>query len=173
MPSASRRLRLAPSRSRRSPRCPRIVAIGGGTGLPIVLRGLADALADALGRDHHGRCSDALTAIVTVSDDGGSSGRLRRDLGMLPPGDIRNCLAALAANPALGRLLDYRFDGPTDLEGHSIGNLMLAAMAHVTEVCQRRRRAGSAVRRAGPCVSGDRGRRVAARRNDQWRDRRG
>ena len=137
VPQRAHAVRVAPFPARpvpasRSPRCPRIVAIGGGTGLPIVLRGLADALEDALGSDHHGRCSDALTAIVTVSDDGGSSGRLRRDLGMLPPGDIRNCLAALAANPALGRLLDYRFDGPTDLEGHPVGNLMLAAMARVT-----------------------------------------
>lgn len=96
----------------------RIAALGGGTGLAALLRGLK------YGAGH-------LTAIVTVGDDGGSSGRLREELGMLPPGDIRNCLVALADDESLmGRLFQYRFsDG--DLSGHSFGNLFLAAMTEV------------------------------------------
>jgi uncharacterized cofD-like protein len=98
---------------------PRIAALGGGTGLSAVLRGLKRANVD-------------LTAIVTVADDGGSSGRLRRELGVLPPGDIRNCLVALADDESLlGRLFQHRFaDG--DLTGHSFGNLFLAALSEVT-----------------------------------------
>lgn len=99
-------------------RRPRIVAIGGGTGLSTILRGLKEYQVD-------------LTAIVTVADDGGSSGRLRTDFRMPPPGDIRNCLVALAdTEPLLERLLQFRF--PTgELEGHSFGNLFLAAMTHI------------------------------------------
>jgi len=111
---------------------PRIVAFGGGTGLPVVLRGLADALYGVAGDGSAARWSDYLAAIVTVMDDGGSSGRLRRDLGVLPPGDVRNCLAALSSDAAFGRLLDHRFDGRTDLNGHAVGNLMLAALTRMT-----------------------------------------
>lgn len=98
---------------------PRIAALGGGTGLSNLLRGLKTATLE-------------LTAIVTVADDGGSSGRLRRELGVLPPGDIRNCLVALADDESLlGRLFQHRFvDG--DLAGHSFGNLFLAALTEVT-----------------------------------------
>jgi uncharacterized cofD-like protein len=79
-----------------------------------------------------GHESDRLSAIVTVTDDGGSSGRLRRDLGVLPPGDVRNCLAALSSDAAFGQLLDHRFDDGTNLSGHAIGNLMLAALTRMT-----------------------------------------
>jgi uncharacterized cofD-like protein len=116
------------------PRQLRVVAIGGGTGLSTLLRGLkafvatpaaASPLADpALIRE--------LSAIVTVTDDGGSSGRLREDLQMLPPGDIRNCLVALSQDEALlSRLFQYRFSHG-DLEGHSFGNLFLAALTGIT-----------------------------------------
>jgi uncharacterized cofD-like protein len=114
-------------------RPPRIVAIGGGTGLPVVLRGLADAMGPVGDRGGGGRATDALGAIVTVTDDGGSSGRLRRDLGMLPPGDIRNCLAALSCDTSFERLMGHRFDaGDAWLDGHAVGNLMLAALAQMT-----------------------------------------
>jgi uncharacterized cofD-like protein len=108
----------------------RIVAIGGGTGLPVVLRGLSAA---GEGEGDASAVERQLTAIVTVTDDGGNSGRLRRDLGMLPPGDIRNCLAALAAQPApLAELLRHRFTGSHSLDGHAIGNLLIAAMTQIT-----------------------------------------
>ncbi len=101
-------------------RGPRVVAIGGGTGLSTLLRGLKEYTSN-------------LTAVVTVADDGGSSGRLRRELGTLPPGDIRNCLVALSdAEPALTRLFQYRFSQGTGLEGHSFGNLFLVAMSGIT-----------------------------------------
>jgi uncharacterized cofD-like protein len=116
----------------RRPTLPRIVAIGGGTGLPVMLKGLADALQVSLGGRDLTRWADALVAIVTVTDDGGSSGRLRRDLGVLPPGDIRNCLAALSSNVAFERLLQYRLEAQTDLDGHPVGNLMLAALTQMT-----------------------------------------
>src|SRR5207247_10638308 len=93
---------------------------GGATGLPVLLRGLK------------GRTS-ALTAIVTVGDGGGSSGRLRRELGILPPGDVRNCIAALAeAEPLMTRLFQYRFNEGSGLDGHSFGNLFIVAMTAVT-----------------------------------------
>lgn len=99
---------------------PRVVAIGGGTGLSVLLRGLKEYTAD-------------ITAIVTVADDGGSSGRLRRELGLLPPGDFRNCIAALAdAEPLTTQLFQYRFGEGEGLDGHSFGNLFIAAMAGVT-----------------------------------------
>lgn len=95
------------------------VAIGGGTGLPLVLRCLLDA-------------GFSTTAVVTVADDGGSSGHLRRELGMLPPGDIRNCLVALA-DPASGLapIFQYRFPAGEGLVGHSLGNLIIAALADI------------------------------------------
>jgi uncharacterized cofD-like protein len=101
-------------------RGPKVVAIGGGTGLSILLAGL---------KQHTGN----LTAIVTVADDGGSSGRLRRELRILPPGDFRQCIAALAdVEPLMGALLQYRFREGSGLEGHNLGNLLLAAMADIT-----------------------------------------
>ncbi|PZE19311.1 gluconeogenesis factor YvcK family protein [Paenibacillus xerothermodurans] len=99
---------------------PRIVVIGGGTGLSVMLRGLKQKPVD-------------ITAIVTVADDGGSSGILRAELEMLPPGDIRNVLTALAdVEPLLGQLLEYRFHKGQGLAGHSLGNLILAAMQDIT-----------------------------------------
>src|SRR5919202_4491931 len=102
-------------------RGPKVVAIGGGTGLSMLLRGLKDYTSN-------------ITAIVTVADDGGSSGRLRRELGMLPPGDFRNCLVALAdVEPLMGKLFQYRFEGGgSALDGHSFGNLFIVAMMGVT-----------------------------------------
>lgn len=99
---------------------PRVVALGGGTGLSVLLRGLKE-------RTHR------VTAIVTVADDGGSSGRLRDELGMLPPGDIRSCLVALAdAEPLMRKLFQYRFNQGKGLEGHTFGNLFIAAMTDIT-----------------------------------------
>jgi uncharacterized cofD-like protein len=103
------------------------VAIGGGTGLPTVLQGLRTVCGPAA--DEHRR-ADWLTAIVTVMDDGGSSGRLRESLGVLPPGDIRNCLAALVREPStLSGILHHRLPGENGQAGHPIGNLLLAAMS--------------------------------------------
>src|SRR5258705_3330106 len=97
----------------------KLVALGGGTGLPSVLRGM---------KDH----TSNITAIVTVADDGGSSGRLRRELGVLPPGDLRNNIAALADDENLmTQLFQYRF-GDGGLEGHSFGNLFITALASIT-----------------------------------------
>ncbi|HWJ02872.1 MAG TPA: YvcK family protein [Verrucomicrobiae bacterium] len=97
-------------------RGPKIVVIGGGTGLSVLLRGLK-------------KYTSNLTAIVSVSDDGGSSGRLREDLGILPPGDIRNCLVALADTENLmDKLFSYRFDQGGALAGHNLGNLLIAGM---------------------------------------------
>ena len=99
---------------------PRIVCIGGGTGMPTVLRGLK----------HH---SANITAIVTVGDDGGSSGRLRREHGILPPGDFRNNIVALAeVEPLMSRLFQYRFGEGSALGGHSFGNLFVLAMTGIT-----------------------------------------
>lgn len=102
-------------------RGPRTVAIGGGHGLATLLRGLKNA-------------TNNLVAVVTVADDGGSSGRLRRELGILPPGDIRSCLAALSSDEALlAQLFQYRFPaGDSGLEGHSFGNLFISALADIT-----------------------------------------
>jgi len=108
---------LRQQRQRRRGR--RVVAIGGGTGLSTVLRGLKEY-------------TDNLTAVVTVFDDGGSSGRLRRELGILPPGDIRDCLVALAeSEPLMTELFEYRFQGGA-LDGHAFGNLFIASLAGVT-----------------------------------------
>lgn len=107
-------------RQRQRERGPKVVAIGGGTGLSTLLRGLKHYTAH-------------ITAIVTVADDGGSSGRLRRELGVLPPGDFRNCLAALANDEALiTKLFQYRFAAGAGLDGHSFGNLFIAAMVGIT-----------------------------------------
>ncbi len=104
----------------RRSRGPRVVAIGGGHGLASLLRGLK----------LHTR---NLTAVVTVADDGGSSGKLRESFGILPPGDIRNCLAALSNDEEmLTQLFQYRFSGSPDLEGHSFGNLFITALADIT-----------------------------------------
>ena len=111
----------------------RVVAIGGGTGLSTLLRGLKRFVAAPDAECHNAPCviSD-LAAVVTVSDDGGSSGRLREDLKMLPPGDIRNCLVALSEDETLlSRLFQYRFN-QGELHGHSFGNLFLAALANIT-----------------------------------------
>lgn len=94
----------------------RVVAFGGGTGLPVLLRGLRDRVAD-------------LAAVVTVADDGGSSGRLRQELGVAPPGDVRNCLIALAGRRRLAEVFGYRFEGAGDLRDHSVGNIIIAALA--------------------------------------------
>ncbi|HXU46961.1 MAG TPA: uridine diphosphate-N-acetylglucosamine-binding protein YvcK [Thermoanaerobaculia bacterium] len=102
-----------------------LVAVGGGTGLSALLRGLK----------HHvgSRQLRQLTGVVTVTDDGGSSGRLRRELGVLPPGDIRSCLVALADDEALlSRLFQYRFPAGDGLLGHSFGNLFLTALTGIT-----------------------------------------
>jgi uncharacterized cofD-like protein len=107
-------------RNERAIQPPRVVAIGGGTGLATLLRGL---------KAH----TPHITAIVTVADDGGSSGRLRRELGLLPPGDFRNCIAALADDEALiTQLFQYRFGQGEGLDGHSFGNLFITALAAVT-----------------------------------------
>jgi uncharacterized cofD-like protein len=112
---------------------PRIVALGGGTGLPNVLRGLRPLLYGTGARQHETAPRDRLVAIVATSDDGGSSGRLRAEFNMIPPGDIRNCLAALSDNHALiADIFQYRFDTGEGLNGHAIGNLVLAALADVT-----------------------------------------
>ena len=105
--------------NRRS-RGPRVVAIGGGHGLATLLRGIKNYTRN-------------LTAVVTVADDGGSSGRLRESLGILPPGDIRNCLAALSNDEAmLTQLFQYRFSGEPGLDGHSFGNLFITALSDIT-----------------------------------------
>src|SRR5437016_12074170 len=110
----------------------RIVAIGGGTGLSMLLRGLKTHVAPRQGRNSHHPISD-LAAVVTVTDDGGSSGRLRREYSVLPPGDLRNCMVALSEDEALlARLFQYRFHSGRGLRGHSFGNLFLTALSHVT-----------------------------------------
>ena len=98
---------------------PRITVIGGGTGLPSLIRGIK-------------YYSHNITAIVTMADDGGSSGRLRHELGIQPPGDIRNCLVALADSEAvMQKLMDYRFSSDGQLNGHSVGNMLIAALADI------------------------------------------
>jgi uncharacterized cofD-like protein len=108
----------------------KLVAIGGGTGLSTLLSGLKQLVGAP---DRTGAWLESLAAIVTVSDDGGSSGRLREELQMLPPGDIRNCMVALSEDSTLiSRLFRYRFRGTGELGGHSFGNLFLAALTEVT-----------------------------------------
>ncbi|HVS89295.1 MAG TPA: YvcK family protein [Candidatus Acidoferrum sp.] len=112
----------------------RVVALGGGTGLSTLLRGLKEHV--VRGHDGHATAERPITdlaAIVTVTDDGGSSGRLRRENRILPPGDIRNCMVALSKDEALlGRLFQYRFQAGRGLAGHNFGNLFLAALTHIT-----------------------------------------
>ncbi|HEY3374382.1 MAG TPA: uridine diphosphate-N-acetylglucosamine-binding protein YvcK [Candidatus Aquicultor sp.] len=96
----------------------KVVAIGGGTGLPVALRSIK----------HY---TNNITAIVSVADDGGSSGRLRREMGILPPGDIRNCLIALAQDEYMASLFKYRFKQGDGIEGHNLGNLIIAALADI------------------------------------------
>jgi uncharacterized cofD-like protein len=108
----------------------KLVATGGGTGLSTLLAGLKEMVGAS---DGDGIWLENLSAIVTVSDDGGSSGRLRDELQMLPPGDIRNCMVALSEDSTLlSRLFRYRFRGSGELGGHSFGNLFLAALTEVT-----------------------------------------
>jgi len=112
---------------------PRIVAIGGGTGLSTLLQGLKQYTTN-------------ITAIVTVADDGGSSGRLRQEFDVLPPGDIRNCLVALAdTEPLMQRLFQYRFADDSALQGHSFGNLFITAMTKITGDFERAVQASSKV----------------------------
>ena len=107
-------------RRRKLNRGPKIVAIGGGTGLSTMLKGIK-------------KITNNITAIVTVGDDGGSSGKLREELGVLPPGDIRSCIAALADDEDLvAKLFQYRFKDCAGLSGHSFGNLFLTAMCSIT-----------------------------------------
>lgn len=99
---------------------PRVVVIGGGTGMPVLLRGLKDL-------------PIKLTALVTVADDGGSTGRIREDMSIPAPGDVRNVIAAMSvAEPMLIKLFQHRFDVGNGLSGHSLGNLLLAAMTSIT-----------------------------------------
>lgn len=107
-------------RRRKLNRGPKIVAVGGGTGLSMLLKGIKNI-------------TNNVTAVVTVGDDGGSSGRLREEMGILPPGDIRNCIAALAGDEDLvTKLFQYRFKSGEGLEGHSFGNLFLTALCSIT-----------------------------------------
>ncbi len=109
----------------RPPQPARIVALGGGTGMPAVLRGLK-AIATRSDRR-------ALTAVVTMSDDGGSSGRLRKSMGLPPPGDVRKCLVALSESESLlAGLFEHRYGDSPEIGGHSLGNLILAALAEQT-----------------------------------------
>ena len=98
---------------------PSVTVVGGGHGLSVLLRGIKEATTN-------------VTAVVTVADDGGSSGRLREELGIIPPGDLRNCLVALAdTEPLMEKLFQHRFGGSSELAGHSFGNLFIAAMTQV------------------------------------------
>lgn len=107
-------------RRRKLNRGPKVVAVGGGTGLSMLLKGIKNI-------------TNNVTAVVTVGDDGGSSGRLREEMGILPPGDIRNCIAALADDEDLvTKLFQYRFKTGEGLEGHSFGNLFLTALCSIT-----------------------------------------
>jgi uncharacterized cofD-like protein len=123
------------SRESVSPRGLRVVAIGGGTGLSTLLRGLKSYVSSpaASAEKPSEPLISELCAVVTVSDDGGSSGRLRKELNMLPPGDVRNCIVALSEDEALlSRLFQHRFVKGSGLEGHSFGNLFLAALTSIT-----------------------------------------
>ena len=125
---------MSSARKKRSLHGFRVVALGGGTGLSALLRGLREHVVRGPDRlPTRERPISDLAAIVTVTDDGGSSGRLRREHRILPPGDIRNCMVALSKDEALlSRLFQYRFHAGRGLAGHSFGNLFLAALTHVT-----------------------------------------
>lgn len=117
-----------------APGKPRIVAIGGGTGLPAVLEGLCGLLAHQESGAPH-----TVTAVVTMTDDGGSSGRLREQFGVAPPGDVRNCIAAAAhVDSPFRELLQHRFTTDGDLQGHPVGNLLLTALTQITGSFPRR-----------------------------------
>ena len=120
IPDKSTRLIDLIYRERKLGRGPAVTVIGGGHGLSVLLRGIKSSTSN-------------VSAVVTVADDGGSSGRLREELGIIPPGDLRNCLVALAdTEPLMEKLFQYRFEGNTVLAGHSFGNLFIAAMNEVT-----------------------------------------
>jgi uncharacterized cofD-like protein len=126
---------LPPSREKSAHATLRVVAIGGGTGLSTLLKGLKKFVGSgprsitSLSKTE----ISELSGVVTVSDDGGSSGRLRKELNMLPPGDIRNCVVALSQDEALmAKLFQHRFQKGSGLEGHSFGNLFLAALTSIT-----------------------------------------
>src|ERR1700674_5479382 len=111
----------------------RVVAIGGGTGLSTLLKGLKGYVMTAALATPGQPTIRELSGVVTVSDDGGSSGRLRKEFNMLPPGDVRNCIVALSEDEALlSRLFQHRFQKGSGLEGHSFGNLFLAALTSIT-----------------------------------------
>ncbi len=112
----------------------KVVAMGGGSGLSMLLKGLKrHVAAGPVSAENDAPGIRDLTAVVTVTDDGGSSGRLRKEMGVLPPGDIRNCMVALSEDEALlARLFQYRFPGGSGLEGHSFGNLFVTALTGVT-----------------------------------------
>ena len=120
LPDHSERLVDLIYEKRKLGRGPVVTVIGGGHGLSVLLRGIKASTSN-------------VTAVVTVADDGGSSGRLREELGIIPPGDLRNCLVALAdTEPLMEKLFQYRFEGNSALSGHSFGNLFIAAMNEVT-----------------------------------------
>lgn len=120
LPDNSERLVDLIYEKRKLGRGPAVTVIGGGHGLSVLLRGIKSSTSN-------------VTAVVTVADDGGSSGRLREELGIIPPGDLRNCLVALAdTEPLMEKLFQYRFEGSGTLAGHSFGNLFIAAMNQVT-----------------------------------------
>jgi len=115
------------------PRDLRVVAIGGGTGLSTLLKGLKKYVVGPTTAAENSFRIAELCAVVTVSDDGGSSGRLRKDFNMLPPGDVRNCIVALSEDEALlAKLFQHRFEKVGELSGHSFGNLFLAALTNLT-----------------------------------------
>ncbi len=121
------RMAMAAPRPARRTRTPRIVALGGGTGLPTLLRGLRMELRPR-------SPGEGPTAIVTVADDGGSSGRLREAFSVAPPGDIRNCLLALSdGDPTLAAIFNFRFGGTDGVSGHSLGNLILTALCELEQ----------------------------------------
>ena len=120
LPDNSERLVDIIYEKRRLGKGPNVTVVGGGHGLSVLLRGIKAATSN-------------VTAVVTVADDGGSSGRLREEFGIIPPGDLRNCLVALAdTEPLMEKLFQYRFKGKSELAGHSFGNLFIAAMNEVT-----------------------------------------
>ena len=120
LPDSSERLVDIIYEKRRLGKGPNVTVVGGGHGLSVLLRGIKAATSN-------------VTAVVTVADDGGSSGRLREEFGIIPPGDLRNCLVALAdTEPLMEKLFQYRFKGQSELAGHSFGNLFIAAMNEVT-----------------------------------------
>jgi len=117
LPGANGSLREVLFTQRKLNNGPAVVVIGGGTGLSVLLRGIKQITSNC-------------TAVVTACDDGGSSGRLRKEMGIIPPGDMRNCLVALSdTEPLMERAMQYRFKTESSLEGHNLGNLFIAAMS--------------------------------------------